>query len=254
MSRGLIVAVLGPDGAGKSTQCEELRRWLSPTHEVELMHLGRGDAVADARQRLADLKWAVLEATTERRRPVSTRPVDRRGAGAPSGASFKQRLVLLLRDLSRVSLARRKHRDLTRAEALRERGGVVITDRFPCGERELDGPGIRASADDPWLRHALMRLERREYRCMNVTPDVVFILELSTDVALARAPEHRREDIERKNAALANVRFLGARVERIDASRNISEVHRDLRAIVGSMLEGGGSLDPRRFTWEEETS
>ncbi|MCC6872927.1 MAG: hypothetical protein IT378_01360, partial [Sandaracinaceae bacterium] len=47
---GLIVAIVGADGSGKSTQSERVRHWLSEAYEVEQAYLGRGDWVSRAQQ------------------------------------------------------------------------------------------------------------------------------------------------------------------------------------------------------------
>ena len=71
---GLIVAVLGADGSGKSTLVGDLRRWFAPKFDTYPVYFGSGDGRASllrlplnlARRRLLGGKAAVARANAER--------------------------------------------------------------------------------------------------------------------------------------------------------------------------------------------
>lgn len=238
--RGLLVAVLGADGAGKTTQTHQLRELLGQCLAVEGAYLGRGDWVSAAQQVAAEIKWGILETLTSRRRPPPSGPIDHPGTGVATTGDrtrLKHRALQLARDAARVAMAGRKRRDLDRAARLRRAGVVVVTDRFPHPEiMELDGPGVQVRPGDPKWRQTLAALERREFARMRCTPDVVIRLRLDPRVAHARKPDHRLEDIERKAAALDVGTYPGAKVFDVDAAQPLEVVAERLGRIVWETL------------------
>lgn len=236
---GFIVAVLGADGAGKTTLTQDLTTWLGEVLDVERLYLGRGDRISQAQQLVAEAKWLVLETFAGRRRPAVAKSVDDRGTGERArSTSLKERALRVVRDTSYVALARRKRRDLARARRLRRDGVLVITDRYPHPTiRELDGPGIVVESHDPLWRRALAALERRELGAfVSAAPDLVLRLRIDPAVAHSRKPDHRLDDIMVKVDALERATFGSAKVVDIDASAPLDEVRASARRAIWEVL------------------
>lgn len=205
---GFLLAFIGPDGAGKSTLTHAIVGWLAELFATESLYLGRGEWVSRAQQAAAELKWAVVERVTDRERPTDSGPADddgRRHRDAPA----RQQRVRWVRDASAVALAERKLRAMRRADGLRRRGWVLVTDRFPHPtERLCDGPAIVLGVGDPAARRALASVERALYsRVVRTKPDLVVRLLLPVEESLRRKPDHRDVDIRAKLAAARRAQY-----------------------------------------------
>lgn len=235
--RGLLVAIVGPDGSGKSTQVDALIAWLGRCVDVRRAYFGRGDAVSEAVRVAATIKWFVLE-RLGRQRPRTAEVVKEPGtfqrerARRPKGA-----LVQLSRDLGRLSLAGRKGREIARAEQLVSEGLVVVADRFPHPtEFELDGPSIRCGEADPEWRRWLARRERSRFDAMRGRPDLLVRLHIAPELAHARKRDHRLDRIQKKSEALERASFGAARVLDVDATRPAHQIAAEVRRAVWEAL------------------
>lgn len=181
VSRGLVVAVVGADGAGKSSVTALLAQQLHYKLSSEVLYLGRP---RDTR----------LQAFVDRLVPALLRVAPAKAAG-PIGA-----LLPLA-----VALGRRLQ--LRRAFRRRASGRIVITDRYPLREfhtmqAPMDGPRI---TDDGLCA----RLERTIYRGMRQDPDLLVVLVADDELVLAR--KTHAEDDEHIRAKAAAVRALDTR-------------------------------------------
>jgi thymidylate kinase len=235
-SGGLTVAVIGADGAGKSTVTEELRRWLAWKLSVRSFYLGSKAPSAASRG-----SYLVFRAF--------------RRAGTAVGPRLAERFPLATgRDLALAAHHLANARDRARRERAGRReaaaGRVVLFDRFPLTAldarpdlRVLDGPKIAAfprTARSALLRR-LAAVEERRYARLHL-PDHVVVLQVEPDVALARKPDHDRAAIEAKSAAareaaaLIGARLGADRVSTIDAAMPLGEVLRATEARLWDVL------------------
>ncbi|MBO6937184.1 MAG: hypothetical protein JJ863_19595 [Deltaproteobacteria bacterium] len=226
---GKVIAILGADGAGKSTQVADLEHWLGPVFSLEQAYLGRGDWISELHQFGASLKWRLRDrqtAATQTEPPAVKATPSRRPEPGWRGA---------LREAKRLALAQRKLRDLQRIARLREDGHFVIADRFPHpDEYWLDGPAI-PSSDARW-RALLAAVERRLFDQMRaIPPDLVLKLVVDPELAHERKPDHRLADIQAKSDALRDARFP-AETHEVDGGRPLEQVREELRALVWERL------------------
>ena len=183
---GLIVAVLGADGSGKSTLVGDLRRWFAPKFDTYPVYFGSGDGQASllrlplnlARRRLLGSKDVVARRNAERDADSSR----------PTGGITTAKAVWAL------TLAHEKHRKLGRAMRARTRGLLVITDRWPQNQvlGSTDGPllGTWRTSHSP-LRRWLAAVEARPYEAAEqFPPDLVLRLRVDPTTAARRRPEH----------------------------------------------------------------
>jgi hypothetical protein len=137
---------------------------------------------------------------------------------------------------------RRRHR-FRRMLALRRRGLIIVTDRFPQIEvpGAYDGPGFPAVTGGSPLVLALARREFALFEWMaSHRPDVVLRLNVDLDVACARKPDHRREALARKIAVTPMLTYSGAKVVDIDANQPLERVVADAKAAVAEVMAERG--------------
>jgi thymidylate kinase len=239
---GVAIAIVGADGAGKTTITAEIGRWLRWKLRVDSFYMGSKEPSVASRA-----AYLAFRATRRGGRAVASRL----GGGSP--------LQRLLEALGRVALAShhlanahdrlRRYREGSRS--VRD-GRVVLFDRFPLeaissrdDHRLLDGPEIERALGPVSGRVAgwLARREERLYRRFSLT-DRLIVLEVTPQVALERKPDHRAEVVERKSRAATEIaelatsrayRGLAGRevvVSRVDADAPMEVVLREVKARV----------------------
>jgi thymidylate kinase len=224
---GLLVAIVGADGAGKSTVTQEIASWLSREVAVLPLYGGSGTGPASLTRRLLQLVAAAARRIRRQTRrdndngntapPSATAPEPARGARSLAYAAWA------------LSLARERRRAAKRARRARDRGMVVIADRYP--QRQFgglnDGPklwGFRTHSRR-LLRWAAAREEDAYAEVERLAPDVVIKLLLPATVALRRKPDTPVEQLKRKIQIVSALRYPpGTRVVEIDATRPLQEV------------------------------
>ncbi|MGY1620126.1 hypothetical protein ACI797_25590 [Geodermatophilus sp. SYSU D00691] len=225
---GLVVAVVGGDGAGKSTLVTGLADWLNGPFDTRVLHMGkppRGVATLL-------VKGGVLAA---RRAGV----VGAWLPNYPTPAEHRDRFPghpWLLWQLVTARDRRRQHR---RARRLAGRGTVVVCDRFPLDQVTLmDGPRtrwIRADGTSALARR-LVAAEQRAYAAIGA-PDVLLVLRVDPDTAVARKRGVDPADFVRPRSAevfSADWGTSGAVV--LDASGPAGRVLAEARAAVWANL------------------
>jgi thymidylate kinase len=227
LAGGLTVAVLGPDGAGKTTITNELHDWLAWRLNMRILYMG------SARPSLATrlLKF-VSSAGRAADRSVAAK------VGRPGRGSLLHPLADLAVGLRYLGDARDRAARATAGRRLASQGAVVVFDRYPLdgvrlGERMVDGARMSEMTANT-TRGLLGRLRRREeaiYRRI-LPPDHVIMLMVPTEVALTRKGSKAPENVAAKGRALEESDLVsdGLSVIRIDATRPIQEVVSSVKA------------------------
>jgi thymidylate kinase len=227
---GLVVAVIGADGSGKSTVTADLRRWFAPKFDTLPVYFGSGDGPSSMlRAPLRALRRVALGPKQDLHRKTEVTARHRRVAG-------------LARVVWALALAREKDRKLHRAGIARTRGLLVITDRYPQNQMvgTNDGPLLSSwrASPNPLLRR-LGRLESRPYeRAARQPPDLVLRLNVDVDNARLRRPEHDRSFLARRIDLVSRLSFPNSRlgVVELDATEPYDDVlHRAIRAVLAGM-------------------
>jgi thymidylate kinase len=176
---GRVVAIVGGDGAGKSTTVAELARWLSPLAPTVTLHLGKPRRSAP---------WFVLRGTIRLGRAIGAHPTWRAAGTPPPGEPNGWSYLWLL---TGVVNARDRSREAARAHVLASRGAIVLCDRYPLpGTIAIDGPrlDLQQASKMTGLRRRSAELERAPYGQIR-PPDLVVVLRVDPDVAIARRPQ-----------------------------------------------------------------
>lgn len=226
---GLIAAVIGLDGAGKSTVVRGLRAWLEGEVDVLPLYFGTGDGRPS---------WFL--------RPVKpllglvSRLMPRKPAGSSHGRLTHQAPGVAYSALLAVwasLVALEKCAKLRAAHRAARRGMVVLTDRFPQNESPEfnDGPLLRRLRHVPqWLgalERSVYARAAREHR-----PDVLIKLIASPELIMEREPTMDPALIRARTEALGWMAFGCAHITSIPASLPAQEVLRAAKRIIWQSL------------------
>ena len=237
---GVTLALIGADGAGKSTVCQLLVQWLSWKLDVRRYYLGSKQP-----SRLSTSLYVAYRALRRSHRAVAEMLGD---------ASLLSRGAGLVRDtflgLHHLSIGYDRYFRY-RAGARRALGGsIVIFDRCPLdsiplgpGLRLMDGPQISSLLEGrtSTVLRALAKAEQRLYRKIR-PPEFLFVLEVSPEVSFQRKPDHQPAVLQAKSSAisaLASRASEGAarlNLSTIDANRPLDGVMSQLKSKVWELL------------------
>ncbi len=223
---GRIVAFLGSDGSGKSTLLQSLNRWLSWKLDVYPVYHGSGDGRASLLRLPLRLGLKLLKSR-------------RRSAGDAAAQSAKPKRLHPARVLWALVLSWEKRAKLRSARHARNRGMIVLADRYPQAQVPgfNDGPLLGAWQTHPArLFRALARWERQPYEwATRYPPDLVVKLRVSPEVAHGRKPEMPLNDFRRRVAAVESLDFA-TEVVVVDADRPADEVLYHVKRLVWELL------------------
>lgn len=187
---GLTVAILGADGAGKSTLTSAIADWLSREVAVVTTYGGSGAGSANLPRRL------LQSAAKLRRRLQRSKSAERGATAAPRRSTSPPSLARLVWILALARERRGRAREARRARGL---GMLVLSDRLPQSQFPgwNDGPRLV-----PWLEagsrlvRTAARREQAAFRLAELSaPDIVIKLHVSPEVAARRKPETPAEQL-----------------------------------------------------------
>lgn len=240
-SGGGIIAIIGGDGAGKSTAVDALYEWLSKDFDIIKIHLGKP-------------AWSVVT--------IVVRGILRIGQLLglyPPESSFqetvKQRSFVspgypfLLREVCR---ARDRYRIFLKARRFANNGGVVIFDRFPLPNiQRMDGPlaeqFIKQLADGPCLNqflspcpgsrliNAIVALEKSYYQKI-ISPEILVVLRVEPKIAVQRKSDENAISVQERAQEIWDLNWDHTVAHIVDGSKSKTDVLSELKALIWAHL------------------
>ena len=225
---GIVVAVVGIDGSGKTTLVAAIRQWLGPEVDVLPIYFGTGGG----RPSLLLLPFKLLV-------PLATSLLRSKPAGSSHGNVSDRSpgaIYSILLGVWASLVAVEKRKKLLTARRGADRGMVVVADRFPQDQIAdfNDAPLLPRLAKVPaWLR----RFEANAYAlARRLPPDLVIKLQTSPDVIMSREPDMDPLVVQKRVPALQRLTFGSPNVVSIDAGQPLAEVIRSAKAEIWRML------------------
>lgn len=244
---GLIVAVLGADGSGKSTLVKALDAALSKKIDVVRLYLGSGDGPVSL------WRWPLAQLRRRRQqRKASPSPSSAPGEGRTRKRPALWRFLVECERIAwAVTLLFERRAKLRAASRARASGRIVVTDRYPQSTIEgyNDGPLLGDLATSAfWPLRVLSRWEREGFLPERMPqPDLVLKLVGSPDVLHGRRADMAVAVIAAKQKGILDIAFgAGTRVVRLDADRPAAQVLAAAMAAVGTVLSAAPADDPAR--------
>jgi thymidylate kinase len=204
---GIIVCILGADGAGKSTLTKAIVRWLIFKLDAIPVYMGSGKGfVSLLRKPLILLRSFLVK--PNRLGSAGDAGQSAENTKEKASISFISRVGILLWGVIVALEKRSKLRKVWRAS---NRGIIVVTDRYPQAQIHgfNDGPVLQIFHESRWgwLR-AISHWELDIYKITDrVCPDLVIKLDVPVETALARKSDMGREEIDRRIKAVAAMPF-----------------------------------------------
>lgn len=203
--KGLTVAFVGQDGAGKSTISKGIEKWLTWKIDVTRCYMGSGENYHPWQKK--------LKKTIEDSNNI---------------------ICIFLKHILGMSIllsySKRVKKITKWSQKYAEKGGVVIYDRYPQVQYNgiNDGPKIRDYAikkiHNPLLCKLINYFANKEEANLiiasNITPNVVFKLKLPLEESMKRKPHEDMIAVEKKNKIIADLIFKGSEVYEIDARQD----------------------------------
>lgn len=230
---GALIAIVGGDGAGKSTVVEDLSTWLARDLSTVSLHLGK-----PPRSPLSlVLKGLMGVAAIIKRSPTSS-------ASALTASLGSNERGMTPRSYARlvwvVLTARDRYRTYTRARRLASNGSIVVCDRFPLREIKLMDWAATARIGDASRWGAvvtnLAKLERSYYARI-AYPDVLIVLRVHPDLAVERRRGQDGESYLRpRSEEVWRIDWRATPAIVIDAGKPKAEVLSEIRSVVWSRL------------------
>lgn len=222
---GYVVAVVGGDGAGKSSAVDHLVKMLSHDLRVYRSHLGKPPRSRMSRY----LKRSVQRLQDRGMLASTTLPAWHEFGGKSPGAPY-----LLWHTLT----ARDRYLEYRRIRRASLRGEVVVCDRWPTPRVQLmDGPRGRALSGlrtRPLARWIAAR--EAAYYAHIRPPDLLVVLKVSPEVAIARRPDQDPDFVRRRAQEVHQADWAGPGVRVVDADAPADEVLTEVTRAVWDSL------------------
>lgn len=249
---GSLVAFVGSDGSGKSTLRSDTARWLLWKTDVYSEYLGSGDGSASLYRRPLIAIRSILERYRNRSGSNSS---SKTGTQTPD-----QQSSLLLRFgqiLWALTLSLEKRKKLRRVWRARNRGLVVLADRFPQNQvlGFNDGPLLSYWAkSSSRIKRRLCEWEAKPYRWAEEhPPDLVIELDVRPEIAIERTDGMTVEQLSERRNAVRSIQYDGSDRVTIDSSQPYEDVRVAVRrAVWDALCESTGRNQPTDSTEEPE--
>ncbi len=230
-SGGAIIALVGGDGAGKSTAVDGLHKWLSKDFEVLNVHLGKPPWSWTTITVRGILKLGRLLGL----HPFLTTSSILYSADPKSSVPFPG-YPLLIRN---VCTARDRYLTYAKARPLATNGGLVICDRFPLPQTNfMDTPLIEHLVNTEqtnWFIELLKKLEKRSYQPI-LPPELLIVLKLNPEIAVQRKADEDPVYVRARSQEIWSLAWQNTPARVIDASGSMEEVLAELKSLIWSEL------------------
>ncbi len=230
-SGGLVVAILGCDGAGKSTTLTYVKKEFNKKIDVASIYFGSGDGSCSLFRKPMKLV---------------AKKVGGKGVGHAvekeyaenKNISLKSRVYSLAKVMWALALAsekKTKHKQMVKA---RNNGLLVLTDRYPQSNMPgaSDGPLLSRYQNKTGILKVISDWEKKVYKSFSINPpDLTVKLIVPTDIAITRKPEMTVEEIENKKSIVMGIE-ISEHTAVIDTSRPFEITRGEVMKLIWDLI------------------
>lgn len=226
---GAIIALVGGDGAGKSTAVDELYIWLSKNFATIKVHLGKPRwswSTFPVKGLLRVGRWLGF---------FSNRKVSVQSPANAQSSEFPGYPWLLWHVLT----ARDRYRAYVKIRRFATNGGLVVCDRYPLPHiKFMDGAQtgriINADKTNPLIKF-LIKLEEKYYENI-LPPDFLIVLKVDPKIAVLRRTDEEADWVQNRCREVWELDWRQTSAHVIDAGQPKAVVLSQLKSLVWSKL------------------
>lgn len=226
---GLLIAIVGGDGSGKTTAVEGLYNEFSEEFDIKKVHLGKPHW---------SLITVLIRGVVKVGRTLGLYPFIREGAEATLDTNSPEfpGYPWLIRE---VCTAHDRYQTYLAARRYASNGGLVICDRYPIPQiKIMDGPQVErvtsSMKPNAWIRR-LAKIEKQYYDRV-LPPDVLVTLRVDPEVSVQRKTDEDADSVRSRAGEVWNVEWKNTNAHVIDAGKTKIEVRVDLMKVIWSHL------------------
>jgi len=222
---GLFIAIVGGDGAGKTTVIDELDAWLSGNFEVKKFHMGkpawswmtttiRGILKIGTFLRIYPFEGDVYEESLQ-----------------PHGYPWFIRAVCTARD---------RYLTYIQARQFSSNGNLVICDRYSFpGFMKMDGPqcedALAGSKKIDWFLRFLANREKFYYQRIKL-PDLLIVLKADPEITVQRKKNETQASVRARTLEVWRLDWKKLSAFEINANRSKEEALSQVKAVIWEHL------------------
>jgi len=227
---GVMIVIVGGDGAGKTTTVGELYTWLSPHFDTRKIHMGKPSW---SKTTIA-VRGLIKIGNILHLFPFEKAPM-RFGEGQET-MKFPGFPWLIWQ----VCAARDRLLAYKRARRFASNGGIVICDRYPIQQiKYMDSPNasIRMSnrVRDHWLVKFLIGLETKYYPQI-LLPELLIVLRVDPEIAVQRKQEESELSVRARSTEIWEFNWKETIAHVIEADQPKEAVLSEIKCLVWSVL------------------
>jgi thymidylate kinase len=226
---GLLMAIIGGDGSGKTTAIKGLYNRLYEEFDIYKFHMGKP---------AWSFSTILIRGIIKIGRTLGFYPFMKEGSQYSIDTTSPEfpGYPWLIRE---VCTANDRLKAYKKARRLASNGYLVICDRFPLANvKIMDGPQVeRVTAGMPSTRmmRYLAKLEKRYYDQI-LLPDLLAVLRVAPEISVERKTDEPSDSVRSRATEMWNIDWSESPAQIIDASKSKEEVIKSLMTLVWSHL------------------
>lgn len=226
---GVVLCIMGADGAGKSTQTKAITQELAKKIDVLFMYMGSGDGARSLQRRIIEAIVKIASKQHKARANQQNKMLDESNPIQKRRSSIFLQIKQIMLSIKAASLAFEKKNRLKIIDKKRKLGYIIVCDRYPQVSIPgyNDGPRLYSYIDTTnFLIRSLAKFEFKCYQLANkIHPDLVIKLTGSLSVLHSRRPEMSIEEIQKKQDGITNLQFgPSTQIVEIDIDKPITQI------------------------------